>query len=91
MVYAVKTVFPKTAETIGLLERWLISLADLSGADQESDPLAAETGFGSNGAVQARTIELTRERPAWWVLGTSILFELVILALAAWKFCRRDY
>jgi hypothetical protein len=25
------------------------------------------------------------------VLGTSITFEAVVLALAAWIFCRRDY
>ena len=28
---------------------------------------------------------------AWYVFGTSALFEAVILSLAAWIFCRRDY
>jgi ABC-type transport system involved in multi-copper enzyme maturation permease subunit len=30
-------------------------------------------------------------RPVSWVLGTSLAFEAVILALASWIFCRRDY
>ena len=30
-------------------------------------------------------------RPATWVIGTSLGFEFVVLALAAWVFCRRDY
>jgi hypothetical protein len=24
-------------------------------------------------------------------VGTSLLFELVVLSMAAWVFCRRDY
>lgn len=27
----------------------------------------------------------------WYVLGSSALFELVVLSLACWKFCRKDY
>lgn len=30
-------------------------------------------------------------RPVSWVIGTSLGFEAVVLALAAWVFCRRDY
>jgi hypothetical protein len=26
-----------------------------------------------------------------WIVGTSVGFECVMLALAAWIFCRRDY
>ena len=28
---------------------------------------------------------------AWYVFGTSALFEAVVLSLAAWVFCGRDY
>lgn len=92
LAFTVKTIFPKTGETIGLLERWLISLADLPSAEpEESDPMMANTGFGGDPAMQTRVMELSRERPVWWILGTSILFEIVMLSLAAWKFCRRDY
>lgn len=27
----------------------------------------------------------------WYVFGTSAVFEVVVLSLAAWMFCRRDY
>ncbi|MGH7177784.1 MAG: hypothetical protein ACREJC_10415, partial [Tepidisphaeraceae bacterium] len=32
-----------------------------------------------------------RSRSVAWVIGTSAGFELVILGLGAWVFCRRDY
>ena len=32
-----------------------------------------------------------RDRPLSWVIGTSLAFEAVVLAIAAWVFCRRDY
>jgi hypothetical protein len=31
------------------------------------------------------------DRSLAWVLGTSLLFEAVVLALAGWLSCRRDY
>lgn len=32
-----------------------------------------------------------RERSVAWVIGTSLGFEIVVLGLASWIFCRRDY
>ncbi len=32
-----------------------------------------------------------RNRPLWWVLGTSLAFEAAVLALASWIFVRRDF
>lgn len=32
-----------------------------------------------------------RERSVPWIIGTSLGFELIILAWGAWIFCRRDY
>jgi hypothetical protein len=32
-----------------------------------------------------------RNRPISWIVGTSLIFEAVVLCLAAWIFCRRDY
>jgi hypothetical protein len=28
---------------------------------------------------------------AWWIIGSSLAFELVVFGLAAWIFCRRDF
>lgn len=41
-----------------------------------------------------RAMELRKklsERTLWWVIGTSLGFEAVILLLAAWIFARRDF
>jgi ABC-type transport system involved in multi-copper enzyme maturation permease subunit len=35
--------------------------------------------------------ETLNTRPVSWVIGTSLGFEAVVLALAGWIFCRRDY
>ena len=37
------------------------------------------------------TQQAVNARPVSWVIGTSLGFEAVVLALAAWVFCRRDY
>ncbi len=52
-----------------------------------------QTGAGSNDDYQVAK-ELAREfhsRSPWWIVGTSLAFEAVILALASWVFCRRDF
>lgn len=41
--------------------------------------------------AQEEADRLTRSRSISWVLGTSIAFEVVVLSIAAWVFCRRDY
>jgi ABC-type transport system involved in multi-copper enzyme maturation permease subunit len=37
--------------------------------------------------VQAEILQ----RSAWWAFGTSLIFEAVVLAIAAWSFVRRDF
>jgi len=81
VVYPVKTVLPKTYETVLLLERTLIRAADLPGASlapRHRTPM-------ENAMLQLR------RRPVWWVLGTSLAFEMVILAVGAVVFNRRDF
>ena len=96
MFLGVKTVLPKTSETVELLNRWLKVAADLP------EPEPAEEEFGDNGpdlfgrraAERAADEEVARRvttRSVAWVLGTSLAFEAVVLAVAAWVFCRRDY
>ena len=98
IAYGVKTVLPKTSETIGLLERRLIEDADLEAlAETTEDAPAWQTGSATDDVrvdqqeVQRRMMEETRDRSAWWVVGTSLLFEIAVLGLAAWIFCRRDF
>lgn len=83
-LYTVYTIFPKTGETKDLFQRWVIDKSDWDGflkmLDQMND---------SNGRNDAQ--DALNKRPLWWVLGTSFGFELVVLGIAAWIFCRRDF
>lgn len=96
-VFALKTALPKTSETIDLLERWMIDLADLPAPDL---PANANVRDGDDdeefnpeemSAVQMQAAQTLRSRSVWWVVGTSLLFEAVVLGIAAWLFCRRDF
>jgi hypothetical protein len=93
-VFALKSVLPKTQETIALLERHLIS-------DEELSKLmgANEGDFGGDDDVPAMAdpraakavAEAMRERTVLWILGTSFIFEGVLLTLCCWIFARRDF
>ena len=88
-VYLGKMVFPKTQETIGLLERWTVdreALAQMGGppTDNDDDSLARQQG-------QRATVEAIHSRPLWWVLGTSLAFEALVLGIAVIIFKRRDF
>lgn len=100
-VYVAKTALPKTQETVALLERWLISLADLDAlssrmSDEDDEPTPTlEENEGElrleDSEVSRRVQEKIRNRSAWWVLGTSLLFEFFVVSLAAILFSRRDH
>lgn len=99
-VYALRTVLPKTSETMDLLERSLLTMGEMdqftSGAEQQASRRA---GFGQTvhgvrippRTLQRRVEAERRERSAANVLGTSLAFEAAVLALAAWIFARRDF
>lgn len=84
VLHAIMTVLPKTTETISLLQRWIVHLANL-----RPPPAAAqEQGFA---AAAQEFQEKLAERSPLWIIGTSLAFEFVVLAWAAWIFCRRDF
>ena len=98
--YRIKTVLPKTEETISLLQRWLIDLGDLPGASDDN----ANNGFDmsamndpsnsveiSDEELGNRVTEEWNSRSVFWILGTSLIFEFFILSIASWIFCRRDF
>ncbi len=93
--YVAKTILPKTTETIELLERELISLADVQSLGpperknvrvKESDDIPVPRG-----EAERRTQAEFRKRPVWWIVGTSIGFECIVLGIATLVFCRRDF
>lgn len=94
--YLVKTPLPKTGETRELMTRLLRDEQIFE--EYEFDPAQEESEFfdplfgGYNQLVAARKFQLGQEQRPWtWIVFTSILFEIVVVGLAAWKFCRRDY
>ncbi len=96
-IRVVKTVLPKTQETVALLERALISRAELNrlmgesmGVDIPEDDPDADPEF-ADPRVQSRVQAALRARPLSWVLGTSLAFEAACLALCVLIFTRRDF
>lgn len=87
-IYLGKTVFPKTQETIGLLERWTVdddAIREIGGPVPEDDIQRART------EGQQATEDAYESRPLWWILGTSFAFEAFLLGLAMLIFKRRDF
>ncbi|MEM9416044.1 MAG: ABC transporter permease [Planctomycetota bacterium] len=92
----VKTPLPKTGETRSLLRRALVPTEDLELPEYDPADGPDQAGFmGIQTSEQATPIMMMRiqrdQRPAWWIVVTSLLFEFVVVGLAAWKFCRRDF
>jgi len=90
-----KTPLPKTGETRQLMQRVLQDEDEMD--DFEFDPavdsMQQDTMFTQEMLlIEAKKQEISREQRPWlWIVLTSILFEVVVVGLAAWKFCRRDY
>ena len=93
----VKALLPKTAETIDLLHRATIDkeaeftlFSPPERKPGDSDDRARrreEDQAGQRGAAE----QFSARSVAGWVIGTSLLFEAAVLAVAGWVFCRRDY
>jgi len=96
-VTGLKTALPKTAETIGLLERELIDLDDVNfGGDDEEEAasLPTDTPEGveiSQNELNREVQERMRDRTVWWIVGTSLVFEAVMLGIGCLIFRRRDF
>jgi len=91
--YLIKTALPKTGETTSLL-RTKMYPDQVAEEGLEGMRLNVEymDGYEWDPALaQSVRDDFQKVRGPLWVLGTSLLFEALVLALAAWKFCRRDY
>jgi hypothetical protein len=97
MILGVKSTLPKTDDTMKLLERWLIEAAHLSDQQTPDDqpiPFLTAKMYAAGvrpGEVIQRLEQAQRERTVAWVLGTSLAFEVVIVAITALIFSRRDF
>ncbi len=98
-VRAVRWPMPKTSETKDLLDRMLAREGDIN----IMDLLQGRVAIGPDGKpmkigprvddeqAQDRMVEEADRVTPTFIIGTSLLFEFVMLGLAAWIFCRRDF
>jgi hypothetical protein len=96
--HIVVTVLPKTSQTVGLLDRWLTEESDVNLIDILSGNVALDDSGqaqprknNQQREVEVRLLEEERSRGLGWILGTSLIFEAIVLGLAAFFFVRRDY
>ncbi len=94
------TLLPKTSQTIGLLDRWLsnedgFDLAAIMRGDMTELEAMEEIDSTSRLALRRETNKRMQKeydgRSLWYVVGTSIIFEGLVLGLASLIFCRRDF
>lgn len=96
IMFVALTVLPKTEATGDLLTRALIDDKADEQNDEPPPDFSQNRQPGPEGRAQQRYLatELKKAydaRTATWILSTSFCFEGVIVILAAWLFCRRDY
>ena len=105
VLFALKTALPKTDETTSLLQRWTLEASNMQEEGDDEDEEVAATaqkqrrrggpGFGNSRAktnVVVAAIEADqRSRGVGWILGTSVVFEIVTLGVGCWLFARRDF
>jgi hypothetical protein len=97
MTYWFETSLPKTNETNLVLVRVLQLQRDenrqmrnpMDFSQDETVPTSLL--FGPDMDIEQRMEAVILGHSLIWVIGTSLAFEAVIVMLAAWIFCRRDY
>jgi len=96
-VMAVKFPMPKTGETIDLLNQYLVpdgavGLNDLlSGNFTQNEDGDFVVPDNEQSQLTDRVEAFYDERSLWYIIGTSLLFEAVMLTAACAIFVRRDY
>lgn len=98
LVRPVQAVLPKTNQTIDLLDRLLkrdtdVSILDILAGNVTRDPSGAfvTTDRRRNREALRRMEAEYDAEPESYVIGSSLVFELVILVIACTVFVRRDY
>lgn len=93
-LFAVTTCLPKTDDTLDVMQRVLLDSASMpTGPDGNArGPRKVLGPRGVNRGEFEQAVRTDEEsRSLWWTVGTSMLFEGVLLAIATLIFVRRDY
>jgi len=102
-VHAFARVLPKTGQTVDLIQRWLeadseLGIMDLLSGDfgrAEDEGRGVQAGFFGDRAIQIETGRRIQEyedaRSAWFIIGSSLAFEVALIAFACLLFTRQDF
>ena len=88
IVFAINTLVPKTQDTISLLDRVLFKDVSITAVKSLLNTVPDD---GPMHGWRRDIQDMVHGRSMAWILGSSIAFECLMLALAARTFCRRDY
>jgi len=93
LVFSFKTVLPKTVETKDLLSKHLVDPSQYPEREREQieEPDDPNTFVINQAETERRMQEAMRKRSLLWVLGTSFLFEGILVLFCLWRFNRRDF
>ncbi|MCZ6445393.1 MAG: ABC transporter permease [Planctomycetota bacterium] len=91
-------ILPKTQHTVGLLSRWLkdpqgfsiiaMMRGDMTGMMPGSN---ANRPTGVDAETSRRMEAYYDDTSPWFIITSSLGFELLVLGVACWMFVRRDY
>lgn len=90
LISGVKAVLPKTQETIGLIERVVLTQDDVDDLREASEERRRRQRDEMVEAAE-RVEDILRSRSAWSLIGSSLLFEAAVLGLASILFARREF
>jgi hypothetical protein len=91
---ALEAIVPKTLETTNMLDRYLLAGEDTGAENDQSSSRGPQPMGIDPRDFQSANLEMQHRmltRSPSYVIGTSLASEAVVLFIAAWIFCRRDY
>lgn len=97
ILFAMKTVLPKTAETAQLTRRAIALSAGIGDPSKPEEEIQSNDGGLLMRArtnprrVNAEFRRVREERTVSWVVGSSLIFEIVVVGVGVWYFRRRDF
>lgn len=94
IAYGLRVAVPKTRETTDLFDRWLYTDTEVAQLGEIRARRFEERGHKERQERAEADIEvqqLKRTRSARWIIGTSLADEILLVGVAGWLFCRRDY
>lgn len=95
-IVGVKSILPKTTETLEVLKRQIGIAAsnapeDRSTSDEEVSLFSGRMSRRDEEEVRRRRDQAVAHRTTAWIIWTSVAFEAVVLGIAATVFRRRDF